>query len=116
MLKKRFRLRKQRDIEKMFKEGDCFYDKLLFIRTLKNGTDITRFGFIVSNKVSSVAARRNRIKRIMRETIRSYQGRLEKGFDCVIVARKSIENAGSNEIRAVVEKMLKRSGLLRKYN
>lgn len=114
MLDKKFRLRKQRDFDRISKEGIYFSENFLLLKAMRNDSGITRFGFIVSNKISSVAAKRNRIKRIMRETVRSFQKDLKEGYDCLFIAKKGITEKKSEEIGMVVEKLLRKSGLFKK--
>jgi ribonuclease P protein component len=112
MLKKEFRLRKQRDFERVFKKGFYFSEKLLALKLVNNDLQISRFGIIVSNKVSKKASKRNRIKRLLRESIRSLQNDIKPGFDCVFVARSEIIDKDFKEVKLSVEKLFKRSGLL----
>jgi len=114
MLDKKFRLRKQKDFEKMFTDGTYFSEHFVSLKVLKNDLIVSRFGFIVSNKVSKSAALRNRAKRRLRECIRIVQDRVKGGFDCLFISKKGIVERGFAEISADVEKLLKRSGILRK--
>lgn len=114
MLDKKFRLRKQKDFDRIFKEGVYFTDQYLLLKVMKNDLGLTRFGFVVSNKISPVAARRNRIKRVMRETARSYQNDIKEGYDCLFIAKKGLEEVESEDIRIGVDKLLRKSGLLKK--
>ena len=49
----------------------------------------SHFGFIISTKISKKAVVRNRIKRIMSETIRLNLPKLKKGFDIVFLIKPS---------------------------
>ena len=51
-----------------------------------NGTELTRLGISMSRRVG-IAARRNRIKRMVREAFRLQQHDLPRGWDIVIVPR-----------------------------
>ena len=51
-----------------------------------NGLSHCRWGLSVSRRVGT-AVRRNRIKRMLRESIRLLQIDLPKGYDCVLVVR-----------------------------
>lgn len=57
---------------------------------LKNNTKESRFGFVVSKKISMKATVRNRIKRLMKEAIRINMEKLPKGYDFVVLAKSGI--------------------------
>ncbi|MFA6097514.1 MAG: ribonuclease P protein component [Candidatus Paceibacterota bacterium] len=111
MLDKKFRLRKQKDFDRISKEGVYFSEHCLLMKAMRNELGVTRFGFIVSNKISGVAAKRNRIKRLLREAARSLQDKLKEGYDCLFIAKNSILEKESGEINGAVEKLLRKSGL-----
>jgi len=55
-----------------------------------NDLDYPRLGLVVARKNVRLAVRRNRIKRVVRETFRQEQPRLG-GIDIVFLARKEID-------------------------
>ena len=55
MLKKINRLTKQKDFEKVFKNGQSVYDGKLGIKALANNLPENRYGIIISAKVSKKA-------------------------------------------------------------
>lgn len=67
----------------------------------------SRFGFIVSKKISMKSHDRNRVKRILREITHKNLSEVKKGFDFVIVAKPSIMHATSVTIEASLLKCLK---------
>ena len=70
MLPKKNRLTKKNDFDRVFKKGISVFDYILGIKILKNNLPDSRFGIIVSNKISKKANERNKIKRQIRECLK----------------------------------------------
>ena len=71
MLPQKNRLNKKKDFDAVFKKGKSSFDELLGVKILKNNKQkFSRFGIIVSSKVSKKAVKRNKIKRRIRNIIR----------------------------------------------
>jgi len=71
-------------------------------------------GLTVSPKIGCAVVR-NRIRRLIKENYRVLQG-LEEGYDIVIVARSSSNNASFDEIEKDLIKGFKEASLLRKID
>lgn len=56
----------------------------------KDNDEESRFGYVVSKKISMKATVRNRIKRLMKEAIRINIEKLPKGYDFVVLAKSGI--------------------------
>ncbi len=112
MLKKEFRLRKQKDFENVFDKGFYFSGDFLSLKTVKNGLPISRFGFVVSKKISKKAVQRNRVKRLLRESIRLMQKDIRAGFDAVFISKVGIVDKDFREIDLAVGELLKKSRLI----
>lgn len=112
MLKKQFRLKKQRDFENVFQKGAYFSENFLALKVVENNLKTSRFGFMVSKKISKKAVVRNRIKRLLRESVRLMQIEVKSGFDMVFISRSGIVKKSLKEISGTVKKLLKKSGLL----
>ena len=70
-----------------------------------------RVGFTVSKKIGKAVAR-NRARRLMYESFRLYEEQIKNGYYMVLVARSSILETDFHTIRNVMEKTLRKSGLL----
>ncbi len=106
------RIKKKKDFEIIFKKGDIFHSETMVSIFLKNELKETRFGFIVSKKVSSKAVSRNRIKRVLREQTRLMLDKIKKGFDIVVIAKKEISEKDSKTIAAEIEELFTKKGIL----
>ncbi len=90
MLAKKQRLTKKKEFEKITQPGKAHYSAILMLKILKNDLAYSRFGIIVSNKVSKKASQRNLIKRRIREIIRLNLNRIKSGYDIVIIVSPKI--------------------------
>jgi len=111
MLKKDLRIRRQRDFDRIFKEGVFFSSGYLALKLAKNDLFYSRFGFVVSNKISKQAVKRNRMKRLLRESIRASYKNIAPGFDVVMMARVDFSEKKMAETKDTVDNLLKKSGL-----
>ncbi|MFA5358597.1 MAG: ribonuclease P protein component [Patescibacteria group bacterium] len=87
MLSKEFRIRKDKEIKTILGKGKGFYSKVFGIKFLPNQAAVSRFCFVVSNKVSKQATKRNTLKRKVNEIIRLNLKKIKPGIDLVIMAR-----------------------------
>ena len=74
MLQKKYRLKKRTAFKATYRVGNSIHKEgiTVFCGKEKNKTIETKIGFVVSKKIHKRAVRRNRIKRLMRESVRLY--------------------------------------------
>jgi len=101
------RLTKKKDFEVIFKKGKGVKDDFLIFKILKNHLKKSRFGFIVSKKVSNKATVRNKIKRRLRDAVFKKLDEIKNNIDVIIVALPGIENKEFSEIQEAIDKFLK---------
>ena len=105
MLSEQNRLSKKKDFEKVFKRGKGYRKDFLFLKTENNGLDFSRFGFIVSKKISNKAVVRNKIKKQLREIVRKKIPEIKKGIDAVIITMPGIESKSFQGIEKTIDEI-----------
>ncbi len=113
MLYAQNRLRKEKDFERVFKKGEKAKGDSLFLRFAENNLSQSRFGIVVSKKVSLKATERNRIKRKIGEAIREILPSVKKGWDVVVLVAPSFLSRGEDLCEAAVKDIFKKAKLLR---
>ena len=93
---------------KVFQFGD-FGVSLLDRKDNEN----SRFGFIVSNKISRDSTDRNRIKRALREAIRQSLWQTKRGANVLFLAKTTITKRSTEEIMRQVREALAKLGLIK---
>ncbi|KPJ55541.1 hypothetical protein AMJ49_06885 [Parcubacteria bacterium DG_74_2] len=112
MLVKQNRLKNKRDFDIVFKEGKGFKEDFLFLKIKDNDLEFSRFGIVVSKKISNKAVIRNKIKRRLREILRRKIDKLKKGVDVILITSPGIEKQEFKDLEGKVEKILKKADLI----
>jgi ribonuclease P protein component len=90
------------------KKGKVTQDKDFAVSIYKrNDKKKSRFGVVVSAKISSIAVHRNRIKRAIFETVRRNLYRVPYNYDMIFLPKKTIAKKTTDEIMKQVESFLK---------
>ena len=112
MLPQNNRLKKKKDFERVFKKGKGVKEDFLTLKTAKNDLDDSRFGFVVSQKVSKKATVRNKIKRVLRKIMEENLPLIKKGNDVLIITLPGLEIKDFWEFKEVCNKLLRRANLV----
>jgi ribonuclease P protein component len=104
------RLRKGTEFDTVYRKGTVTSGPLLALRRLPNAETGSRWGFAVGKRLSKRAVTRNRIKRRLKEAVRSLP--VVSGFDFVVTAREGAVEASFSELRSALEGLLRRSHAL----
>ena len=108
-MRKEERLTKNSQFALVYSNGKSQANRLLALKVLSNGLDVTRFGFSVSKRLGNAVAR-NKVKRRLRQLARLIPTR--KGWDLVFVARQPASTASYQQLSEALADLLKRGRLL----
>jgi ribonuclease P protein component len=78
----------------------------------KRTPSASRFGFVVSTKIDKRAVKRNRVKRLFREGVRSVMDEVKDGYDVVFWVRRTALEADTKELWSTIRDALKRGGMI----
>lgn len=112
MLPKENRLTHRKDFDNTFKKGKGAFSDILGIKFIENNLEESRFGIVVSNKISKKAVIRNKIKRQLREIIHQNLDEIKNRSDVVIICRPGIEKKEFQEIEQTILKTFKKIKLI----
>lgn len=115
MLPKQYRLKKRSAFKATYKVKNSSHKGgvALFAGILKKDDYPTKAGFVVSKKVHKRAVKRNRLKRLMRESYRillkeGQVGNSQKFMSLVFVGSENALGKSFSEIKSSIKKMLEK--------
>jgi len=113
MLDKKNCLKKKKDFQKVIKQGKKIEKDFLVLKLSENSLkDVSRIGFVVSQRISKKAFLRNKIKRRLREIVKDNLDNLKPGYDLIFFTKKGIKEKDFLEIEKIVKQILKQAKLL----
>lgn len=110
MLQKKFRMKNNTQFDYIFKKGQILKNSKLLIFYSKNKSKFSKFGIVVSKKIGN-SVTRNRVKRLIRECIKSSINNFNMHYNYIFVARQGIEALNFHQINEVLIKLIKNSDL-----
>ena len=92
----------------VYNKGNSWISDLVVMKSLPNGLTFSRYGFSVSRRVGKAVVR-NRVKRRLREILRSAP--LEPGWDIMFIARPRAAGASFASVEKSVHGLLSQARL-----
>ena len=106
-------IKKNYEFKNLFSKGKLYYGDYIHIYIKKNNLQYNKFGIAVSKKQGK-AVNRNRIKRLIRESYKNLENKIEKGISIVVVINKNkeIKEISYKDIEENFIKTLRKANLL----
>ena len=113
MLSLKNRLKLDSDFKRVKEKGTLVQSENFALAIHDRGdAEDTRFGFVVSTKISKSAVARNGIKRALRSGIVNIIDRVKRGVDVVFLVKPIILKKKKEELLVEVERAMKSAKLL----
>ena len=106
------RLRKGEEFDRVYREGAVTTGPFFVLRVLPNALGHARWGFAVGKGLSKRAVVRNRIKRRLREAVRTALPGAVGSYDIVVTARGRSVEASFSTLSGALGKQLSRANVL----
>ena len=101
-------LNRQKDFDAVYRLGKSQASKYVVMFYKKNQLGYSRISCLASRKVGN-SVKRSRARRLMREALRLSGVVISPGYDIIIIARRSITEAGMRDVRQSVVTVLKKT-------
>lgn len=106
-------LRRKSDFSVIYNKGKSVGERYVVLFYRKNGLSYNRIAFLASKKVGN-AVKRNRARRLMKESIRELGGKLAVGYDYIFIARNTINNSKCADVKKSIEAAMRKAAVIKK--
>ena len=113
-MKNTLSIKKNNEFSYVYKKGRCFSGRILILYILKNynskDASLNYIGITASKKTGK-SVKRNRLKRLVRENYRLYEGFLLTGYYLVFVLRSVVETPDFGAYAKEMKYLLKKANI-----
>ncbi len=101
------KLQSSQQIGHVRQNGSAFPNHYLVTIALPNSEGNSRVAVVAGKRVGN-AIKRNRAKRLIRETVRANAAKIPQGIDIMIIARHTMEDVTLQQVSSAFDKTLRR--------
>jgi ribonuclease P protein component len=105
-------LRMNYEFSRVYQKGRYLSGRHVVLHYLRRNGKINRLGVTASSKITG-SVKRNRLKRLLRESYRLIESDVLTGYDLILVGRESQEQPNLHLLQPEVRHLIRRAGLQR---
>ncbi|MBE6877930.1 MAG: ribonuclease P protein component [Ruminococcaceae bacterium] len=102
---------KNTEFNRAYRRGQSFVDKTCVLYVIKNRYGFTRIGITASKKVGN-AVKRNRARRVIRESVRQLGIDMTQSVDIIIVARSRTPYVKQQVVYSQLKELCEKAGII----
>ena len=112
-MKRIITLKKNYEFKNVLNKGKFYRGKFVTIYIIENREDKNKIGIAISKKLCK-AVKRNRLKRLIRESYRLNKNNLKNGYNIVFIWNKqaNVDNNSFKDINDDITKLLNKAGMI----
>ena len=103
---------KNTEFNRAYRRGNSFVDRTVVMYVIKNRYGYTRIGITASKKVGN-AVKRNRARRVIRESLRQLNLDMTQSVDIILVARSKTPYVKQQVVYSQLKELCEKAGILR---
>jgi len=103
-------LRMNYEFSRVYHKGRYLSGRYVVLHYIRRPGRINRLGVTASRKIKG-SVRRNRIKRLLRESYRLTEDQLATGYDLILVGRETADKPDYQSVSRDVRRLLLKSGI-----
>lgn len=107
MLKRAYRLRKDRDFQRIYRKGQRRSTPNFTLYYQPSRFDSSQVGFVVSKKVSKSAVVRNSLRRRASAIVETHFKSIQKPFQIIVLIRKDYTSLTPSDLQQELHQLLK---------
>ena len=104
-------LKKKKDLQAVYSRGKSYANRFLVLYVFRSNGFQGKVGFAAGKKLGN-AVKRNRIKRLLRESYRMHQSEIEEGVSLLLVGRKAALAVKCQELEKAFLALGRKAGIM----
>ena len=104
-------LKKKKDFQAVYSRGKSYANRFLVLYVFRSNGFQGKVGFAAGKKLGN-AVKRNRVKRLLRESYRMNQGAIKEGVSLLFIGRKAAVDAGCQDLEKAFLALAKKAGIM----
>ena len=104
-------LKKKKDFQVVYSRGKSYANRFLVLYVFRSHGLQGKVGFAAGKKLGN-AVKRNRVKRLLRESYRLHQVEIEEGFSLLLVGRKAALDIKCQDLEKAFLALGRKAGIM----